>query len=270
MMLKRMISCVLLCLMVMLFSACQPAEGENLTSATNIPSSPAITTIPMQTPTEMPANTPLPAPTDRPTSTPDQLVLLIPEGKPDAIDGIISPGEWDAALVDTFSDGSEMLLMYKEGYLYVAIRANTAEAVAGNIYIFSGEEISIHHTSAALGSGRYEKDAGGWRLIQPFVWRCRDTLDSEAARSELDKFFRDEGWVSINSWMGTPNELEYIIKMPADNFSLAANYITATADAVKIPWPQDLQDDSTVIMTGGLPQQLAFTPELWAVIEIQN
>lgn len=208
------------------------------------------------------------APTTIPTETPDLAFLSIPAGVPEAIDGVISPGEWDAALSEPFVDGSEIFLMQQDGYLYVAIRANVDEAVAGNIYLFSGNEISIHHASAALGTGRYEKDAAGWQLTQAFVWRCRETSDSEAARDALAQFFEDEGWVSINSWMGTPNELEFKIAIPSEDFRLAANYLTARVDAEKVPWPQGLQDASTIIMTSGLPQQLAFAPEEWAVVEI--
>jgi hypothetical protein len=218
--------------------------------------------------TENPTATMPPAPTPEPTATPVPKALNVPQGEPQAIDGVLSPGEWGAAVSSPFADGSEMLLMHQDGYLYVAIRANTSEAVAGNVYLFSGDEISIHHTSAALGTGRYAQDAGGWKLTQRFDWRCRETSDSEAARNALEEFLKDEGWVSINSWMGTPNELEYKIQMPAGSFRLAANYLTAEADAVKVPWPQDLQDDTTIIMSSGLPQQLSFTPEEWVAVQL--
>ena len=246
--LKRLsVFCMLLCFLLFLFSACQ-SDG-----------------VPVS---EVPIVTNTPVPIQKPTPTTALFRAVVPAGEPEAIDGVLSPGEWNQAFSDTFADGSEILLMHQDGYLYVAIRANTTGAVAGNIYLFTGDEISIHHTSAALGTGRYQQDGESWQLAQTFDWRCRETNDSETARYARENFFQDEGWVSINSWMGTPNELEYKIEMPEGSFRLAANYLTATTDAVKIPWPRDLADDSIVIMTGGLPQQLAFAPEDWASVEI--
>jgi hypothetical protein len=95
-------------------------------------------------------------------------MIPVPQGKPIAIDGTISPGEWDNAGVETFSDNSELLLMHSEGYLYLGIRANTPEMIAGNIFIDRGDEIAILHSSAALGTALYERGIDSWQQTQGF------------------------------------------------------------------------------------------------------
>ena len=57
------------------------------------------------------SGTPPPAPpTEAPTPTSEQPTISAPQGKPLAIDGTMSPGEWDSAGVETFSEGSELFL----------------------------------------------------------------------------------------------------------------------------------------------------------------
>jgi hypothetical protein len=180
----------------------------------------------------------------------------------------MSPGEWDNARVETFSDGSELFLMYSEGYLYLGIRANTPEMIVGNVFVGRGDEIAILHSSAALGTAIYQKGAGSWHQIQDFVWRCRDTDNSEAAQAEREAFLREEHWVAANAWMGSPNELEYQIELTQEALRLAANFIRASNPNVKIPWPTDLDDDCTSPTPGSMPEQLHFSPERWATIGI--
>ena len=122
---------------------------------------------------------------------------------PLAIDGTISPSEWDSAGVETFSDGSELFLMYSEGYLYLGIRSNTPEMIAGNIFIDRGDEITIPHSSAALGTAIYEKGTGGWQQTQGFIWCCRRTDNGETAQAERDAFLEEEHWVAANSCSST-------------------------------------------------------------------
>jgi hypothetical protein len=217
-----------------------------------------------------PDTPPPPAPIEAPTSLPGQSIIHVPQGKPLDIDGTISPGEWDSAEVETFSDGSELFLMYKEGYLYLGIRANTPEMIVGNIFIDRGDEIAILHASAALGTAIYEKVMGSWQRTRDFVWRCRKTDDSETTQAERDAFLEEEYWVAANARMGTPNELEYQIEMTNENLRLAVTFIRASNPNMKIPWPNDLDDDCIKSTVGGMPTQLFFTPEKWATIGISS
>jgi len=210
---------------------------------------------------------PLPS-TETPTPLIQQSTIPVPWGKPHAIDGIISPGEWDNAVVEPFADGSELLLMYSEGYLYLGIRANTPEMIIGNIFIDHGDEIAILHSSAALGTALYQKGINNWQQTQGFVWQCRSTDNSETSQAERDAFLEEEHWVAANARMGTPNELEYQIKMTNETLRLAANFIRASKPNEKIPWPKDLDDDCIKETPGSLPEQLYFSLDRWAIIDV--
>ena len=118
-------------------------------------------------------------------------IIIVPHGKSQAIDGEILPGEWDNAIREIFKDGSELCLMNSDGYLYMALRANSPDTIVGNIFIDQGDKILILHASAALGTGIYQKESDQWQLTQGFVWSCRDTSDSEAAQNERKLFLQD-------------------------------------------------------------------------------
>jgi hypothetical protein len=160
--------------------------------------------------------------------------------------------------------------MYSEGYMYLGLRASTTDMIVGNIFINRGEDIYIFHVSAALGTAIYKKGEDSWQRSQDFVWRCRRTDDSEAAQAERDAFLEEEGWASVNSRMGTPNELEYKIAVTDGTLRLALNYIKASNTSVKIPWPDDLDDDCIKPTPGGLPEQLDFSPDRWATLVISS
>ncbi len=197
-------------------------------------------------------------------------VIVVPSGNPPIINGTIAPGEWVDALVETFADGSELLLLSAGNYLYLGIRSNTPGMIAGNVFINHGDEISIMHSSAALGTAVYQKNEKSWHQIQDFTWRCRDTSSSEFAQDERDAFLQDEGWLAFNSRIGTPEELEYQIEVTGNPIQLAVNFIRASKPSEKIPWPADLNDDSIKPTPGELPDLLVFSPELWATVDVSR
>jgi hypothetical protein len=190
----------------------------------------------------------------------------VPLGRPTAIDGTLSPGEWDNAVRESFSDGSELFLMHSDGYLYLGIRASTPDMIAGNIFIDRGGEVAILHASAALGTAYYKKETSNWQQSQEFVWRCRNTGNSEPAMAERIAFLKEEHWVASNSRMGSLNELEYQIEMPNEYLHLAVNFLRASNPEVKIIWPADLSDDCIKPTLGGMPDQFQLEPDKWATI----
>jgi len=192
--------------------------------------------------------------------------LVVPAGDPPNIDGIHSPGEWDDALVETFADGSQLLLFRSGDFLYLGIIGKGAEMFSNNIYINRGDEITILHSSAALGTARYQKVDNIWSQIQDFSWRCRKTDQSEAALSERAEFMQTEGWLASNGRMGTPNEMEYMITMPDQDFRMAVTIIKSSPPYEKIPWPVNLKDDCIRETPGGLPDIMEFTPNEWGVL----
>jgi hypothetical protein len=182
----------------------------------------------------------------------------------------MEPSEWEAAAVETFSDGSRLFLMHEGGYLYLGIRSMTPEMIVGNVLVESGGEIAILHTSAALGTAVFEASNGDWNRIQDFTWRCRSTGGSESAVAERETFLEQERWLASNSRMGNPEELEYKIEMPEGVWRLAVAILRASDPNTKYVWPVDLDDDCILPTPGGLPTQLHFEPERWATLELVN
>ena len=109
---------------------------------------------------------------------------MIPLENTPSLDGTISPGEWDTATIETFADGSQLFLMQDGEFLYAGIRANQVGMIAGNIFIQSGDEISILHSSAALGTAVYQKGDVNWHQMRDFTWCCRNTSSSASAQVE--------------------------------------------------------------------------------------
>jgi hypothetical protein len=245
---------------VALLSACQTLSGVlPPTTQANTP------TIQIKSPTSSPTRTP--------TTEGDDMLLnsiLIPLGNPPTLDGTISPGEWEQAAIESFADGSQLLLMQDGEFLYVGIRANETGTIAGNVFIQHGDEIKILHSSAALGTAIYKKDTDRWQQTQDFTWHCRTTSNSESAQDERAEFLAEEGWLAANGWMGTPNELEYQIKIPDGDFRLAAVYIKASPPYEKIPWPPQLIDDTILPTPGGLPDSFYFSSEQWIVLDLSK
>jgi formylglycine-generating enzyme required for sulfatase activity len=210
---------------------------------------------------------------DRETGKGAEMVInpiMVPPGKPPAIDGSLSPGEWDQATTETFADGSELLLLQAGGYLYLGIRANMPGMIAGNVFVKHGDQIDILHASAALGTAIYQKGEDSWQQVQDFSWRCRNTGNSESAQSERVEFLQDEGWLAANGRMGTPNELEYQIKIQDQDFRLAVVFTRSTYPYEKVPWPANLDDDCIKPTPGGFPATLAFSPDEWGILTLTN
>jgi hypothetical protein len=198
------------------------------------------------------------------------LLVSVPVGIAPSIDGTLSPGEWDDATVETFTDGSQLLLLQAGDFTYVGIKAIVTEMIAGNIFINSGDEITILHSSAALGTAIYQSGMNGWHQTQDVTWRCRNAGSSQAAQAERIEFLQDEGWLAANGLMGTPNELEYQIKLPDQDFYLAVVYIKATYPYEKVSWPANLDDDCTQPSSGRLPSVMQFSPVQWARLELER
>lgn len=189
---------------------------------------------------------------------------------PPLIDGTLSPGEWDGARVETLSDGSELLLLGNRGALYLAVRGNTPEMIAGNVFLDRDGEIAILHSSAALGTAIYAQKGESWVRTQDFDWRCRATDDSPAAVEEREEFFEVERWLAANALRGTPNELEYRIEADTPELRLAVNLVRSSDPQAKPVWPADLDDDTILPTPRGYPGQMHFDPERWMVVHLQD
>jgi len=245
-----------------------PVEPQTIQAETPA-SSPSLESTSVSTPAEIRADVPALAPTGEGTEM-TLASLLVPSGTPPTIDGSHSPGEWDTAAVETFADGSQMLLTQAEDFLYLGIRANESGMIAGNVFINRGDEIAILHTSAALGTAIYQIGEDGWQQIQDFAWCCRNTGNSESAQAERAEFLQEEGWLAANGRMGAPNELEYQIRISEQNIRLAVVFTRSTYPYEKVPWPARLNDDCILPTPGGFPAELHFSPDQWARLELSR
>lgn len=176
--------------------------------------------------------------------------------------------EWSDTHRELFSDSSELLMKYHEGYLYLGIRASAPGMIVGNIFVTHGDRVSILHSSAALGTAIYEKSTGHFQQIQDFGWRCRSSSNSPSAQAERDAFLKQEGWLANNSYMGTPQELEYRIAMPGESLRLAVTFTPVTDVSVRIYWPISLADDCTKALQGEFPKNMQFSPSTWATVTV--
>lgn len=183
------------------------------------------------------------------------------------IDGTITDQEWRNATVHHFKDGSEVYLMVSGGDLFLAIRAVGGGMIAGNVFLEEGDQISILHTSAALGTALYQKDGGQYRKIKDFSWCCRSKIDNEASRLVREEFFTEEGWLGVNSFLGTENELEYRISLAGQPEKIAVNFIHADGEEDKQVWPVDLEDGVSLPSSGGFPDLIEFSIEEWISLE---
>ncbi len=248
-------------MLIVMTASCRDASAP---LASQPPASPSPSAT--HTATSKPTST-LPDPTETLSITPTDQVPDPVSGFPE-IDGIISPGEWDHARVEAFSDGSELLLLQNGSTLYLAIRSSTPEMIASNVFIQHGDMIKIMHTSAALGTAIYQKNETVWQQIQNFSWCCRTPGNGEAVRSERAAFLEREGWVAAISRTGTPNELEFRIELQGESVQLAVNILRSSNPAEKAIFPIGLDDDTITPTPDGLPAEMHFSPEKWLNIVV--
>jgi hypothetical protein len=196
--------------------------------------------------------------------------IVVPGGSAPVPDGSMSPGEWDDAWRGELSDGGQILLMHSDEDLYLGLRTNSPDMFVTNIFILQDEQVAVLHSSAALGTAIFSQDGDGWQQTKGFEWRCRSTGDGTTAQAERESFLLNEGWLANNSMMGTPEEVEYQLKISDHPIQLAVQIIPANALDVRIYWPLGLADDIVEPMPGGLSDTLNLDPTQWAVLEFSE
>jgi len=216
-------------------------------------------------PTSQPTETSLP-PTDGPEVEASEIV--VPAGTVAIIDGVLSADEWEAAIQIDLVDESQLFLMHAGGYLYLGMRGKPEPVTS--LCIDQSEQVSILHSSAAIGTAVYQFGDGVWELVRDFEWCCRETTDSPQAQAALGKHLQDEGWVANNGRVGVPEEIEFQIAMPDNSLRLAVNSIGPPYYRSVLSWPNDLADDcsSLEMITGPIPEQAQFSLEEWITLSI--
>jgi predicted alpha/beta-hydrolase family hydrolase len=250
---------VILLTLIILVSACGPA------APTAAPVSPTASPVPA-TPVP-PTATPI-SPTPAPTALPGALMVAAPPGNPPTLDGTLSPGEWDSARREKFSDGSELLLMQNGGYLYLGIRA--AGHSIWSVFLDRGDEIAVLHSSGSLGTAVYKRTESDWQPTRTFAWTLQDKSNSETARQQREQFLEKEGWLASLGTMGKPEEVEFQLAMPQGTLRLAVVFpLPLNYDEAAL-WPAGFDDDVRTIdlVEGDTPAQLRFSLERWGVVTV--
>lgn len=188
-------------------------------------------------------------------------------GADPVIDGQIKAGEWGEAMVFPFDDDSQLFLLVKGEYLFLAIRAAGEGMISGNVFLAEGEQISVLHTSAALGTAVYQGDGDQFDKTKDFDWCCRSRIDNQVSLAEREEFLQAEGWMGANSFLGAEKDLEYMIPLPEEGGMLAVNFIYVDGDLEKQTWPVGLADGVAQNMAGGFPDTLEFSVGNWISLE---
>ena len=236
---------------------------ESIKPTIKIPTPTSTITIP--TPTIQPTATQSPATAVART---EPLEFSVPPGKMANIDGVLSADEWSAALAIDLDGENQLFLMHAGGYLYLGMRGKPEPVIS--ICLDQVDQVSILHSSAAIGTAIYQPVEGVWELVKDFEWCCRETEDSTRAQEALDMQLELDGWVANNGLRGVPEEVEFQIAMPDDSLHLAVNAIGPPSYRSVLSWPRELADDCSRLsmITGPIPEQAQFSQADWVTLAI--
>jgi Tol biopolymer transport system component len=237
---------------VFLFAGCGPAATVPTAAPTAVP------------PTALP---PPPTAVPSPTPYPPGPVVEAPWSAPPVLDGTIAEDEWASALRVELGDGDEGLFMQDGSYLYLALR--TRGMTMGSPCLDRGDEVAILHSSAALGTAEFQRQGESWVQTRDFEWTCRATGNDAAAVTARQEYLEQEGWLASNSYMGTPNEMEYQIAMPEGTLRLALFYRQGPDFDQIFGWPAGLDDGCREfeVAQGNPTAPLSFSPERWMTVQ---
>jgi len=245
-------------------TAPQPTIAQPSSTPTEIFPTPMLTEI-LPAPTSQPAETFLPPTAELEVEASE---IVVPAGNEAIIDGVLSADEWEAAIQIDLDDESQLFLMHAGGYLYLGMRGKPEPVTS--ICLDQTEQVSILHSSAAIGTAVYQIGDGVWELVREFEWCCRETTDSPQAQEALGTYLQDEGWVANNGRVGVLEEIEFQLAMPDISLRLAVNSIGPPYYRSVLSWPNDLADDcgSLEMITGSIPEQAQFSLEEWVTLSI--
>jgi len=156
------------------------------------------------------------------------------------------------------SDGASIHLMHSGETLYIAVVSSEVGAV--NVLIATAEDVSILHSSAALGSAVYLPGGDAWELDHGFSWCCRSASD-ESSRQTL---FENENWEANIGYAGEPGTVEYAIALPWRGSAIAISTIREGGDTGF--WPAELSPEAADQLLGVPPPERQFSIEEWRAI----
>jgi len=195
----------------------------------------------------------------------------VPAAAAPIVDGQVEDAEWAGATRLELTPEGDVFLKHHDGDLYVGIRSSVP-AIAG-IALYANERVIILHTSASLGSARYEKQKDTWGLVRGFEWACREGRGAPASAESHAKHVETASWDASTISMGRPGETEFRIgsellgDQPARLAALSLDMKSmARSGGEAAFWPATVSDDarSRDLLMGKTPPTLDLTPQGWA------
>ena len=198
--------------------------------------------------------------------------INIPFGQDIIIDGTLKDSEWSDALQSNLMNGGEVLLKRNKSHLFIGIRG--IKMGWAHICVATPTQVLILHSSAALGSAKYQKvNHEFFYPVNRFVWEMRDTTQTVAAKVARSNFLDKYKWVASTAWMGNPLEREFILKKEMFQEQIAQLVILYASDEEHPDyyyWPTMISDDALNenLAFGKTPDSLKFEIEQWATITL--
>jgi hypothetical protein len=254
-------------------AACSSTATTSAPTAPPPATMPATEAQPAATATKV-VPTPTQPPTETATPTAESeirgLEIAVPAGSEAIIDGVLSPEEWEAAIQFELDDEYHLFLMHAGGYLYIGVRGKPEPVTS--ICLDQGKVVSILHSSAAIGTARYDLGQGYWDLVQDFEWCCRETDNSSKAQENLNRHLEEAGWTASNGLTGVQEEVEYQIVLPENPLRLVVNSIGQPDYRAVHSWPDSLVDDCSRLsmITGPIPEEAQFSIGGWATLSVSD
>ena len=183
------------------------------------------------------------------------------------LDGSFSPREHEAATRLTGDEHTALFVRQDGPFLAVTVQAGEALDVA-SLCVATSEEVQVLHASAALGRVIYTSNGDTWTTSDAFAWALRDPDMTEAALQTRRSYLNQHGWVATTMQMGTPGEVEFLLRrdaLPSGDLYLAAGLMPrATPDAIiGLPGAASGACANRDLVAGSPPSDLHFQPVAW-------
>jgi hypothetical protein len=175
------------------------------------------------------------------------------------VDGVIDSEEWLGALRTTMDDDTPVFWLHSGDTLYVAVLGDEVGSV--NLALAEDDVVWILHSSAALGSARYDMLGDEWHLTDDFEWCCRSSVD----QSEAEALLAAEGWLASIGYAGTPGHVEFRAEWPGGEVRVALSAVSRSGQATF--WPVGLPNGAKEALYGVREEVESFEVDRWVSLD---
>lgn len=183
------------------------------------------------------------------------------------IDGKMEAQEWRDATRYALSAGGDLLLLERDDAIYVGILG--PQRGIAHVCVGGDRNVSILHSSAALGTAEYERVVDNWQRTVDFKYEVRDSPQSGAPSAEVNKLYSKQwGWLSNPSHEGSSSR-EFVIARTPRRMFLGVVFMTIGDDSKISYWPETLRDDCAALRLaqGWANDRQTFNPAGWHLLK---